>query len=115
LPDCFLSLDVSFCDNQNMEKLIWAKHVGRGFFTGPILAGLLAGCGGGSATTPMTEDPEIPSTSLSDLAAMESAQTAMISTYPLPNAYTPLASIPTSGKYVYDGYLSGGEARPLTR
>ena len=83
------------------------------FFTGPILAGLLAGCGGGSATTSMTEDPEIPSTSLSDLAAMESAQTAMISTYPLPNAYTPLASIPTSGKYVYDGYLSGGRGETL--
>ena len=96
-----------------MKNLIWTKRFGRGFFMGPILAGLLAGCGGSSATTPKTEDPEIPSTSLSALAAMQSDQTAMISTYPLPNAYTPLASIPISGTYVYDGYLSGGRGETL--
>ena len=96
-----------------MEKLIWTKQIGRGFFMGPILAGLLAGCGGSSGNIDMNEEPEIPLTSLSDLAAMQSLQAAMISTYPLPNAFTPLASIPTSGSYVYDGYLSGGRGETL--
>ena len=87
-----------------MEKLIWTKHVGRGFFTGPILAGLLAGCGGGSATTPM--DTPMPTPTSSTEAAMQSAQAAMISDYS-PIEYRPLALIPVSGRAVYDGYLSG--------
>ena len=87
-----------------MEKFIWTKHVGRGFFTGPILAGLLAGCGGGSATTPM-DTPMLKPTSSTE-AAMQSAQAAMISDYS-PIEYTPLALIPVSGSAVYDGYLSG--------
>lgn len=96
-----------------MEKLIWTKQFGRGFFTGPILVGLLAGCGGSAATTPVVTGPPvvtapvITQASLSEMAAMQSAQAAMISDYSSPIVYTPLASVPTSGNAVYKGYLGG--------
>ena len=90
-----------------MKNLIWTKRFGRGFFMGPILAGLLAGCGGSSA--PVNPDPP-PSFGFEE---MSDEQSAMIERYPLPNAYTPLASIPISGTYVYDGYLSGGRGETL--
>ena len=91
-----------------MKNLIWTKRFGRGLFTGPILAGLLAGCGGSAATTPVvTGRPEITQAPLSYMTAMQSAHAAMISDYSSPIVYTPLASIPTFGSAVYDGYLSG--------
>ena len=87
-----------------MKNLIWTKRFGRGFFMGPILAGLLAGCGGSSA--PVTTTPPPPPPPSFGFEEMSDAQAVMISDY-FPFQFTPLVSGPTFGSAVYDGYLGG--------
>ena len=94
-----------------MKNLIWTKRFGRGFFMGPILAGLLAGCGGSSA--PVTTEPGPPLPPASEFEEMSDEQEAMIELYRSPSLefeYTPLASIQTDGVAVYNGYLGGALA-----
>ena len=87
----------------------------------------LAACGGGGATTPATEEPDIPTPTnptpgtptpptpaptpgvAQTGAQMRNGATGLVGDF-TPITYTALGSVPTSGSATYNGYLYGNLA-----